>query len=111
VAASFVRKHGWTNLDKTSLADRQAANSFYFLLLILHGPSTRQNKLFVTITTKEKPTLDVRDNINKSRRNTQNTYTILPTYTLHTFLLFASVCGQARAKASDGAITRGWTTT
>ncbi len=76
------------DLDKTSLAGRQAANSFYFLLLILHRPSTRQKKLSAAITTKEKPTPDA----SESRRNTQNTYTTLPVYTLHTFPLSACVC-------------------
>jgi hypothetical protein len=80
------------HLDKTSFAGRHVANSFYFLLLILHGPSTRQKKLSAAITTKEKPTPDVRDDASKSRRNTQNTYTTLPVYTLHTFPLFACVC-------------------
>ncbi len=73
------------DLDKTSLAGRQVAISFYFLLLILHGPSTRQKKLSAAITTKENPTPDVRDDVNKSRHNTQNTYTTLPVYTLRTF--------------------------
>ncbi len=78
------------DLDKTSLAGRQAANSFYFLLLILHGPSARQKKLHSATAAKEKPTPDVRDDANKSRRNTQNTYTTLTVYTPHTFPL--SVC-------------------
>ncbi len=89
------------DLDKTSLAGKQVAISFYFLLLILHGLSTRQKKLSAAITTKEKPTPDVRDDANKSRRNTQNTYTTLPLYTLHTFLVCVCVCvwpGQSESK-------------
>jgi hypothetical protein len=79
------------DLDKMSLVGRQVANSFYFLLLILHGPSTRQKKLSAAITTKEKPTPDVRDDASESRRNTQNTYTTLLVYILHTFPLSACV--------------------
>ncbi len=56
------------DLYKTSLACRQVANFIYFFLLILHGPSTKQKKLSVAITTKEKPTPDVRADANKSRR-------------------------------------------
>jgi hypothetical protein len=82
------------DLDKTSLAGRQAANSFYFLvlMLILHGPSARQKKLSAATAAKEKPTHDVRDDANKSRRNTQNTYTTLTGYTHCTHSLCLRVC-------------------
>ncbi len=103
------------DLNKTSLASKQAANSFYFLLLILHGRLARQKKLFVVTVAKEKPTPDVRDDANKSRRNTQNTYTTVTVYTPHAFPLFTCMCvvrlERKYAAAHSNAVARGRTAT
>jgi hypothetical protein len=81
------------DLDKTSLARRHAGNSFYFLMLILHRPSTRQKKLFAATTSKEKArSKHMRRRSQVTSQHAKHIHAIHSLHTAHIPSVYMCVC-------------------